>query len=66
MRKKENELGPSIFKEWNKNTFRFSEYILFTLDEDLLYTVKKWMDGYKMGQLIWFSGLLDFRLVTQF
>ena len=41
MRKKENELGPSIFKEWSKNTFRFSEYILFTLDEGLLYTVKK-------------------------
>ena len=57
MRKKENELGPSIFKEWSKNTFRFSEYILFTLDEGLLYTVKKYMEGYKMGQLIWFSVL---------
>ena len=35
-----HELGPSIFKEWN--IFRFSEYILFALDEGFYLPLNSW------------------------
>ena len=41
------ELGPSIFEELNKNILRFAEYILFTPDEGFYMLLKSGWRGTK-------------------